>query len=445
MRLHSWLSVGLTLLAIFLIEQPANAGQATDRKVVMTFAQAYVDQQNSQTAIALLQEYLSRDSKYLEGWDYLAKIHLRQGQPEKAAMAYSQAAQNAPPEQSSSYKYQQASAEAQAGLVEKAKESLMGAARDPYISDSASSALATLRSGETLPEIVRGHPAVWKSTGSIKAGYDDNVLLFSDSVLATVRQTDAASAKIAPTVEIGTQKEIGLGQITSALNFAGQFYSSEPAKAYNSLSFAFSAGLIRPTVGVLGLQHSFDNVLKGSLTDGNSYQFYSWEDAITWKGERTLSGDQKIEWSGGVRYQNFRQTAAALSADNRSGLSVKPAVTWKSSFGATGFSLGTYFERLYAQGDNYKSDTFALPLNLQHNLFWEIKGNLNLSYTYIVYPNSSTNRKDAGLSGSITLSKAIAKNLGLGLEYGNTKNTSTSNGSNYNRQTLDLVVSGEWN
>lgn len=436
----------LLLSSLFCLSTKADV-QASDSSVNLKILSAYVDAyrelKQNEKAEALIRKEINRDPKNAELWSYLGQSYFEQEQYQKSSDAFGNAALYADASQVGMLNYQRANAEAKAGQVENAKKYLKVAANDPAIESSAESAMMHIQSGVALPEVVPSYKGKWSGSASVSVGYDDNVLLFSESTLAVAERSDTASTVINPTAAVNYEKQLTQGLLNGSLVFNAQSYQNEKTKSYDNFTPQLMLQLTGSENGWAGLQHGVTNIWKTTYTDRDTYTQQSWDDTITWRGKKALAGKQSITFAGGIRYQNYFQAAGASSDDDRTGVALKPEVNWANQIGEVGLSAGMSYEKLFANGDNYKSDTFNVPVSLQKSFTDALNGSLGLTYSYVQYPSSNTDRKDGTVSANASLQRAFSKTISGAIEYGYTKNSSNLNSASYDRQNIGLKVTSE--
>lgn len=432
-----------SVISLILSSNSVQAGIQTDRKVTMIFVQSFEELKRNDLAIQYLEKHLREDEASAEIWGYLAKKYLDAQRPEKAAEAFGKAAQYASSADVAVYNYQRASASAQAKQVDQARNYLTVAANDPTVKPSAEVAMSQIVAGQPLPQLVRRAPSKWQSSASIKVGYDDNVLLYSDTALATTKQTETASFFQAPTVEATYLRPVDLGQLTASFNFSAQLYDNSNADVFESLNVSQFTSLNHNFIGKLGLTHSFSNLIKTSWVDSNDYKQKSWDDTVQWRGSKISSQEGKREFGFDLRYQDFTNDTSTISDDDRSGFALKPLYMVQKNWRSVALNYGMSYEHLFAQGKNFRSDTLAIPFTAQRPFGWEFLGKLGLTYSYVDYGQSTNNRADGNLSFTGSFLKKIAKNISGQIEYGYTKNSSTLDSATYDRQSIELKVNGE--
>jgi hypothetical protein len=386
---------------------------------------------------------INKDTKNHELWAYLGMMQYEQSNYSNSVAAYQMAIQHSQPPQSDIYNYRVAEVENMLGSTENAAEYLNRIPENSPYRASAKKALKKLKPKQKFDEIEAEVSGNFKTNLGVKLGYDDNVLLFSENTLATAQRTDTASIYVNPDLTISYSKPVQYGLFNSSLNLNTQQYGNPNAKIYQSFAGSLNLGLSAQQEGWAGLVHSFHNTFKTSYLDSNSFSQQSWDDTVQWRGVKKLSDTDSVNFGFSIRYQNYIQSAGALKADNRTGLAFKPEATFNSTIGEYGCSAGLSYERLQAEGDNYKSDSFSLPLSLDKKINDSVNANMGLTYTYVQYPNSATSRKDGTANLNAGLNKQFSKLFSSGIGYSYTKNASSESAGTYTRQTIELKVNYE--
>lgn len=414
----------------------------TNNKMTIIQMDALKELKQQDTVIKLLEYKLSQDPKNHELWAYLGLNYSEQSKYDKATAAYLKAIENSKTPQSDIYLYSLAEAENVAGNKDNAAKYLNQIPEGSPYKSGANKALKNLKAGQKFSELKADVPGQFKTNLGVKLGYDDNVLLFSESTLATAQRTDTASLYVNPEVNISYSKPVQYGVFNSSLNLNTQQYGNPNAKIYQSFAGVLSAGLSGQQPAWANLVHSLTNTFKTSYLDSNSFNQQSWDNTVQWRGLKSLSQTDNINFGFSVRYQKYIQ---GVGADNRTGLAYKPEATFSSSFDEYNGSVGISYERLQAEGDNYKSDSFSLPLSLDKKINDTLNANLGFTYTYTQYPSSATGRKDGTASLNAGLNKQFNKDFSSGLGYSYTKNSSSETTGTYTRQTIELKVNYEIN
>jgi hypothetical protein len=433
------------ILSLFIVvsAQVANASIDTNRKITSAYANSFLQQASVNKAIELLQAHLSEDPQDSSNWSLLGKAYLQDNQAAKAVDAYKNAVKVASNEEAPAIHYSLAQAQAKNLQAEDAKKSLKLAASDPLNKSSVSNAFSELAAGKSISELKQKNTGFWKASTNVNAAYDDNVLMFSES-LATSKRTDTASFGLAPSLDFVHEKPYGEGVIAFSPSVNGQFYTNEKAKFYDNLILSAGLDYSKNNVGLLGLKHSFGNTAKISVQNSNNFEFYNFEDTVKWSGQKELNNNQQITFSQDLKYQQYKSDSTAAAADNRNGVALKPQVNWQgSSAGGYNYTAGLSYEHLFAQGDNYISDTISVPLSVQTNLAKDINGKLGFTYSAVQYPKAAIERKDGNFSTTASFSKKFAKTYTGSVDLGFTKNTSSIENAAYSKTTIGIKVTNE--
>jgi hypothetical protein len=413
----------------------------TNNNITIIQLEALKENNQPKTALKLLDYELNRDPQNHELWAYLGLNYVEQKNYMKAKEAYKKAVENSRSPQADLYLYNLAEAENLNGNTEDAKKYLNQIPEGSAYKSSAQNALMNMKSGQKLADAKLDIPGNFKVNLGLKTGYDDNVLLFSENTLATAQRTDTASAYLNPELNIAYSKPVSYGLFHSSLNLNSQLYQNEKAKPYQSFAGVLSAGVSAQKPAWANLTHSLTNTFKSSYLDtSNTFNHQSWDDTLQWKGIQNFSEASNLTYGFAVRYQKYPEGAGL---DNRTGVALKPEVTYSTSRGDYSGSIGANYERLAAEGDNYKSDTLGVPLSVDKKINESINANLGFTYTYTQYPDSSTNRKDGTGNLNASFNKQFNKKLSSGLGYTYTKNASSESSATYTRQTIDLKVNYE--
>lgn len=403
-------SVQVTLLALCLYHANGYAQGNTNQKIAVIYAKAYQEQNKLDQAIATLKAELAKNPQSEELNNFLAELYLEKKQFDMSIAAYGEAEKYAPAEAKSFYDHKKAT-------------------------------VLAIQAGKPVPALpeFRG-PKEWSFNASLKMGYDDNVMQFSESSLATASQTNTASVGALPDFTARLKQQRSKGELNAMFNLNAQIYENKKVKSNESVNLTQTTGFNFKDPGFWGLNHSVSNTLSTSFVDGNNLKQQSIQNTLKWVGVQRVSEVQALNYGTDLRYQYYFDQSGE---DNRSGFAVKPNLTLSDKTNYFSYTAGIAYEHLFAQGQNYQSDTLTVPLSLQK----EIQGYMTsagLTYSYINYPRSNNSRSDGNITLNAGVQKELAKNTMGSLDYGYTHNSSTLIDAKYNRHTIDAKVSHDF-
>ena len=431
----------LLLLATAALTVPgaAFAADETNRELAITYANFHVQRKDYAAADRALSDHLRTDAQDSEAWNILGLVRIKAGNPTQAVEAFARAASVTGAPSHGIYLYNYADALSRSGDEARARKSLEEASSDAAVGSSARQALEELKPGRSLPELRLSPPARWNADMTVATGYDTNVLLFSDTTLASITGTGTASPffLLAPRVSHSGDALGGRLDSDASVTFLDETGSS--ASAFNNLSVSAGSRLARPDKS-FGLFHSYLGRLDYSMLNLSGLEFFHWSALAGWRGVAQHRKGSETYFELPLRYQKFHTAAGDDPANDRTGPALAPTIGHRHQFGELDVDIALQFEKLFSRGANFHSTAFRVPLSLTHPLPWDLTGTLGLEVARIRYPDSSAKRADTSVQGSLVLSRRLFDRLNGILSYSYTKNSSNTDTAAYTKNSVALLV-----
>lgn len=423
---------------------PATAEEETNREVARTYSAFYLGQKDLSSSIKVLTQHLKIDPKDTGAWHLLGLTLLESQEFAKASQAFYQALVTGSEAGRGLYLYYYADALNRSGDITKAKAVLERALKESDVSDVVKEALAQVKPRVPLPPIRFAKPSNWKASLTIIGGYDTNVLLISDSAIATILRSDTASPNGTVVGQVVHTKELSSGQLQSRGSAGANLNTAAAAKTYNTIFSSLGLDWGNGEEEFKSFDQSMGDAFDINWLNSSGYKFFSWTDTLKWKGafHHGSSADTEIEMP--VYYTKSALDASDDPANDRSGLGIRPGLLYRRYFGFGVVSLGARFEKLFAKGTNYKSTTYAFPFTWSRSLFLGFFGTLGLEGARVKYPESSTLREDSYMKASGSLARRVSKKLVGSLDYGFTRNISNVETARYNKHSFSFMVNYEF-
>ncbi len=437
--------IGIHAPFSYAVEPPiATPEEETNREVARTYSSFYLGQKDLSASIKVLMEHLKTDPKDTGAWHLLGLTLLESHENTKASQAFYQALATSSELGRGLYLYYYADALNRSGDINKAKAVLERALKESDVSEVVKEALANLKPNVALPPIRFAKRGNWKGSLTLIGGYDTNVLLTSDSAIASISRSDTASPFGTFVGQIAHTKSLASGQLQSRGSAGANMNTAVAAKTYNtifsSLGFDWGNGEEEFKSFDQALGETFDiNWLNSS-----GYKFFSWTNTLKWRGalHHGASSDTEIEIPG--FYTKSALDSTDDPANDRSGLGLRPSLLHRRYFAFGVITISARFEKLFAKGANYKSSTISVPFTWSRNVFLGLFGTLGLEGAQVKYPESSTLRSDRYLKASASLGRRVSKKIVGSLDYGYTRNISNVETARYNKHSLSLMVNYEF-
>ncbi len=444
--MRNWIVIVL-VCAVFSIqswaaEEPSSE-QKTNREVVRTYVKYYLRHQEYGEAIRALTEHVVFDAKDAGAWHLLGQAYMGSGENKRAIQTIGEALKYASEDTRGIFLYAYADALNRAGDSEKARATLLEAGQIVQVSESAGAALAVLKSGVALPSLKLAKPSLWKTNLGVGMGYDSNVLLNSDAVMATIKRSDTASPVLNVTGQVSNERPLHQGVFASRLVGGINGYSASAAQKYNALFASLGFDWARePEADRVSFK--LGNGFDINWLNSSGYKFFSWTDTIKPRViyPHSKGGETEIELP--IYYQRFTLDPGDLAANNRSGPGGRVGISHRRAFGSGLLSSGLRFERHFAQGANYRANTYAVPLSWSQPLVWGLAGSLVFEGAQVSYSESAPSRTDRSARFSLSLGRRFAQSVFGAIDVAAMRNTSTVMTARYTKLTAMLRVSYEF-
>jgi tetratricopeptide (TPR) repeat protein len=435
---------GLSFLALALavVHFPvprAHAADESNREIARAYANFHLEQKDYPSAVRVLRDHIQGDPEDHGAWNVLGLAYLLANQPKYAADSFAGAARRTKGEQQAIYLYNHADALARAGDVAGARKSLESATLDDRVAPSARAAIEGLAAGQPLPPLRLGGEGAWRLLASVGSGYDTNVLLVSDSNLATAETTGTNTGFVTPALQLQYSKPGESRDFTfaGAASFTHQL--KEEARTYNGLSSSLSADWAggddsdHPVTG-------FGDSLEVSYLNTNGFLFYNWTNSLRWRAALRHGPAAETELELPLRYQRFLVEDGDDLADDRTGFGVRPAVTHRRYFAPGYLTAQLIFEKHLAKGTNYRANGFTLPLSWTQRRLLGLWTVLEVEAGYVRYYASANDRTDKLGRASLTFTRRLARRIVATLDYTFRRSISTVDSAQYGKHALGLTV-----
>ncbi len=427
---------------LWAAEAPSSE-QLTNREVVATFVRYYLLHQEYSDAIRTLSDHVATDAKDGGAWHLLGMAYLGSGENGRASKAFYEAMKNSTGEVRSVSLYAYADALNRSGDSEKARATLVEATGDSLIAESATLALLELKPRVALAPLQLSKSSVWHASVGLAAGYDSNVLLSSDAVMATITRSDTASPVLSVTGQFSNEKSLKNGSLETRIAGGINGYSAAISQKYNTIFSSLGLDWVRnPEEGKVF--YRIGNGFDINWLNSSGYKFFSWSDTLRPRVIFRHSQGVESEVEVPVYYQRFSFDSAELAENNRSGPGVRVGFNHRRAIGSGVFAPGLRFEKHFASGANYRANTYALPIDWSQDLFWGIGAGLGLEAAQVSYVAASPSRTDRSVRGSVALGRQFFQRVTGGLDYGVMRNSSTLPEARYTKHTIMLRMSYEF-
>lgn len=435
----------------------AHAGESTNREIAHGFALEEWRMQDYSAALKTLQEHLSEDPDDYDARILMGQVLLSQKQSRQAALIFREVALKLSAKDRGVALYHLADSFARMGQREEAKKTLLQASRDPRLKVAVQVALKRLKAGEPLPplemsvlarnESPTSEPPApneaaakrgWASSLAVQAGYDSNVLLSSETALASASATEASSP---------------MGTLSGALSYQGNtlrfdqaiamsYFSQSSAKEFNSIQLTASqAWDPSPTDGGWSLRN--DAVVMALNLSGYQYFLASTRVLPQWSWIQSKTSQTRVALP--FAYQDVALAEGVDESNSRSGPIAGVDVEQLLGWGSWQFTFGANFERLFSEGANFVSNTGALRFSVvRPDLFWRTSLYLGLDWSSIAYVTSELNREDQNTGLSFALFRRFGKSFGTQVLMSYRNNASSVSDGNYQKMTTSFGVNYEF-
>lgn len=431
----------LAMIPLLLAPSPIRAALESDREVVQTIAHSLLHLQKSEAARDLLMEHLQEDPRDAQSWKLLGFLYLERKSGGEAFQAFAQSAKNALGTQKAVAIYHQARAAQLMGKLPQAQSLLASIQETRALRASVRQAQADLRAGDSISDLQLTPPLSGRLVLGLQSGFDNNVLLMSDSTLLSASQTETQSV-VTHGSALGSLRIPTLTQFEIHISGGSQFLFpwSSATQAFRGILPTLDVGgtwkrSVDPRASFLAKNLEHGLRLHSDLlflnTDGLSFFFT--QGSLHHEAELRLHPRWKLHSEFTVRYQKFALVSGQTEDTDRSGPGIRGRLTgdFLGSFGR--LSLGVEAEIHQALGTQYRSRTLSPVLQAQLQLPAAFSLIPELAYAYTPFPVSSSLRVDHHLRIQALLSKAFGESLSVSFSWLSQFQTSNLDAANYKR------------
>lgn len=439
MRVFPLLAMILPLL--LFAPYPSEAALESDREVVQTIAHSLLHLQKSEAARDLLMDHLKEDPRDAQSWKLLGFLYLERKAGEEAFQAFGQSAKNALGTQKAIAIYHQARAAQLVGKLEQARTLLASIQETRAIRASVRQAQADLKAGDSISDLQLTPSLTGQLTLGLQSGFDNNVLLMSDSTLLSTSQTE-------------TQSVVTHGSVIGALNIptspAFELRISGGSQflfPWNSATQAFRG--IMPLLDLGGnwkrsesaratflgrnLEHGIKLHTELLFLNTDGLSFFFTQGSLHHESELRLHPRWRLRSELALRYQKFALATGQTEDTDRSGPGIKLRLAGDFLGGFGRLSLGIETEIHQALGAQYRSRTVGPVLQALIQLPAAFTLTPELAYTYTPFPVSSSLRVDHNLRVQALLARRFGESVSLSFSWLSQFQTSNLDAANYRR------------
>lgn len=440
-------SVFSFLILVFTVPSFAQTKQDTNREIVRTYAQAYLEANDSLSAERAITEYITQDDQDPVLWNYLGLSQMSQKKYEQACYAFQKASQVAKSIQSqevSAYEYSLADCFLRSGNINNARVTLrVIQARVDEGENSATRALVALQENQVTPQT--GLPTYQKASrsrfrlsGTFGVGYDSNVILLDDATVSLQPNIKTGSWWLNPGLQLGYTGSLFQQRLDSRMITTYTNYLESAAKNYN-LFFERSDHMLGDYAFRYGVFQELAFLAPGSfdlffVSGGASFQ------------KRKLV-EPTIEWlfELPVRYRYFKADELRSTDDRLGGVQISFKGQYQRVFKDQSRWLSqAVLSANLMQGKNYRSLGLRLPqyfetflpgfshLNLKNTFSFELEGQ--------TYFQSVTKRNDLIIHPGAGVYTVVGQGLRLGLDYSFQMNRSSLSTAKYKKSMVALTA-----
>ena len=335
----------------------------TNREVIQTYAQVYLEQHDYARTEALLASYLQQDRGDGSLWVLLGQSQIESNRFAQACHAFQTASEvfNKPEDKTYAlYLFAdclnrgEMQAEAVRILTELSKKA-------GGVTDISSRALEMIRNGELkagqpLPHYVESVRGVFRVSGAFGAGFDSNVLLLNENVAANVPVGKRGSFFVNPAAQAGYLGRLGGQTFDSRYLLSFTDYANSSASRFNALyqrvDFILGSGERR-----WGL---FGDLL---FMNRDQFRMYDWTGGFSWNQRRKISASEFFDLEVPVRYQEFPADSGGVPENNRNGGGFQVRGRYRRlTSEQTVFMAQLALDSQWTSGRNYRESQVMLPL-----------------------------------------------------------------------------------
>lgn len=411
----------------------------TNREIVQTYVQYYIRQRDYSIAEEYLIDHLRQDRMDSDAWNVLGIAFFKKKRYPAAAKSFRKAVKHENGLKRGVFLYNYADALTRLKRTDQAINQLKKALEYPMVASSAEHALGVISAGEALPPIEIVPPSAWTLYLAMEGGYDSNVLLSSDSTLATATATKAASPALSVLGAGGFKSPLWNGWGNAQLSLRSAQYFTEDARQYNtvqpnlSLSWGQRSNSDRPS------QWKLTNRLAAIYLNTDGYGLYNWTESLSWSIEFQHSRRHATSFTVPITYQKFSTDTG--DANNRSGPVMGIQAKHVIDFRYDRVSFGTRYDQIIASGANYKARALGLSLGWGRPFIFNTSVGAEIKPIWTAYPSSSESRSDTSIQFTPSIGRKVIGELYASLSYTFLKNLSTVSAADYTKHTTGILMS----
>lgn len=440
----------ISSIAILLTTSIAFAANESNREIAKTLASFHLKQREFLAGALLLTDHLKSDPADTDAWNLLGLLYLEANRPDYAVTSFERAA-SAPSldaEDRAIFKYNLANALQRSKKNQEAQRLLQEINNDSTTPSqflvASNAALKNVLSGQSMRKLdsdaLSSTASPWGVSIALGGGYDSNILLYSDALLADGTSTTQASpsGNISSSVDYefiqGEQLWTGRAQASFT------DYSKQEVQTYNSLGSSVELSRASIPNEFAKKEMKLKNRVDFNLLNTDGIKFYNWTDTLETSFLTRHNSRLQTEITIPALYQKYSTSDSDDPLNDRTGFGISPSFTLRSKMDLGTFSGSLRYEGLLATGDNYKSHALALAIGHEHTLPYHVGGRIHLEPSLITYPSSSTSRKDSILTLGYGLSKKLSSSTFLTLDYSYKRSVSSEESATYAKHGISLWV-----
>jgi len=458
------------LILVFFLCAPlavlgkASSQQETNRKIVHTYIEHYLEQGDLETAKEKLEEHLDQDRQDAKSWSALGHIYLREDELSKAEDAFRQAAITAEDDNRGKYLYYYADVLNRQGKSKEAKLKLLEAKDYSEMSAHADTALQTMEPNQPLPSLVKRPDKIetkvvkakvkkkrarpvdsnFEAMLGLETGYDSNVLLLSDETLDSLARSTTESVTLGFTAAAGYSWILEKWKFNVKGDTRFNWYPNEKASNFNELTPRLGMG------GRYRINDKFDvglrNIFSATYLNLDGLSFYKLSDSVKGFGVWRYRENAELQPDANARYNRYKTgPLLGITGDNdRTGYSVGPGLTHKWRRKKLEIAGGGRYDYMNTNGSNFVGHFFQVPLRLTYKFPYKILGRTSFAFTHIRYFQATpTQRIDYNYFAKAAVGRKFGKRLTAFIQYVFLMNESNFASADYKKHKASLLVNYE--
>lgn len=436
----------VALSAACFLAPDAFSVEHTDREIARVYAEYHLRHDQTQSAIAILQDHLTVDPEDGGAWNLMGLCYIDLGKPIDAENALKSAIKYSRGKEQAIAYYNLASVivmnkEGFRNNQHSIRDMLGRIAHYPAYKKTSDYAIANLKAGVPLPPLWEETPVQVHAQVGLRAGYDTNVLLLSSETISASGATGTSSPLYGPTLSLNAVKDLRNKVFTSTLASSFTGYVQNQAMSYNSASGAFNMDWEEKKDPEKRWTDGYGADANVSLLNTGGMKLYNWSVLPQYRMEFTHNEEMSSQVVAKAGYSNYA-VSAGIGDYARSaylgGLTLKHFRTYhllelEGSLGA---------ERAMAKGKEYKTQTYLASAKATFvRIFTGMNLSTTLMFDLIDYYKSSNARTDQKISGEFEFSGKFTPSLTWSGTYSPTLNQSSVDTSTYTKHMAVIHVS----